>query len=122
MESSIRFAAITRVFPTAKHPRRSPRKETPIENHGHPRTKVRVSRPRLLQTELMQVTPYTWLMIAGIALSVWYWSRHAPRRPGMAWIYFSALLGAFLGGKIVYIAAEGWLHWNDPDRWMHLAT
>jgi phosphatidylglycerol:prolipoprotein diacylglycerol transferase len=70
----------------------------------------------------MQVTPYTWLMIAGILLSAWFWSRYAPRRAAMGAIYFCALLGAFLGGKIVYIAAEGWLHWNDPDRWMHIAT
>ena len=70
----------------------------------------------------MQVTPYTWLMIAGILLSAWFWSRYAPSRRGMGSIYFCALLGAFLGGKIVYIAAEGWLYWNEPDRWIHLAT
>jgi phosphatidylglycerol:prolipoprotein diacylglycerol transferase len=70
----------------------------------------------------MQVTGYTWTMIAGILLSLWFWSRHAPRRPGMALIYFWALAGAFAGGKIVYILAEGWLHWSEPDRWMHLAT
>ena len=27
----------------------------------------------------MQVTPYTWLMIAGILLSLWFWSRNGPR-------------------------------------------
>src|SRR6185436_19105240 len=70
----------------------------------------------------MQVTPYTWLMIAGILLGSVYWSRNVPRRRGMRVIFFSALIGAFLGAKIIYILAEGWLHWNDPDRWMHLAT
>jgi phosphatidylglycerol:prolipoprotein diacylglycerol transferase len=70
----------------------------------------------------MQVTPYTWLMIAGILLSLWFWSRKGPRVRGMGKIYFCALLGAFLGGKIVYVLAEGWLHWKDPDRWLHLAT
>jgi phosphatidylglycerol:prolipoprotein diacylglycerol transferase len=70
----------------------------------------------------MRVTPYTWLMIAGILSSLFYWSRFAPRRPGMALIYFAALAGAFTGGKIVYVLAEGWLHWNEADRWMHLAT
>jgi len=70
----------------------------------------------------MQISPYTWLMVAGILLSLWFWSRHAPRARGMGIIYFSALVGAFAGGKLVYILAEGWLHWNDPNRWMYLAT
>ncbi|HEY3861290.1 MAG TPA: prolipoprotein diacylglyceryl transferase family protein [Verrucomicrobiae bacterium] len=37
-------------------------------------------------------------------------------------IYISALGGAFLGAKIVYLAAEGWLHWHDAHRWLVLAT
>jgi phosphatidylglycerol:prolipoprotein diacylglycerol transferase len=61
-------------------------------------------------------------MIAGILLSLWFWSRNAPRRRGMGAIYFAALAGAFIGAKIVYILAEGWLHWNDPQRWLILAT
>ena len=70
----------------------------------------------------MQVTPYSWLMIAGILLSLWFWSRNAPRRRGMGAIYFAALAGAFIGAKIIYIFAEGWLHWNDPNRWLIFAT
>jgi phosphatidylglycerol:prolipoprotein diacylglycerol transferase len=70
----------------------------------------------------MQVTPYSWLMIAGILLSLWFWSRRAPKRRGMVAIYFGALAGAFFGAKIVYVLAEGWLHWNDPQRWLFLAT
>jgi phosphatidylglycerol:prolipoprotein diacylglycerol transferase len=70
----------------------------------------------------MQITAYSWLMIAGILLSLWFWSRNAPRRRGMGSIYFAALVGAFIGAKIVYILAEGWLHWNDPRRWLIFAT
>jgi phosphatidylglycerol---prolipoprotein diacylglyceryl transferase len=40
----------------------------------------------------------------------------------MGVIYVSALVGAFLGAKVVYILAEGWLRWNEPDRWLQLAT
>jgi phosphatidylglycerol:prolipoprotein diacylglycerol transferase len=61
-------------------------------------------------------------MAAGILLSLWFWSRYAPRRRGMGAVYFFALAGAFAGAKIVYILAEGWLHWGDPDRWLHILT
>ena len=49
------------------------------------------------------------------------------RAPGAAqsWlvlIYIAALAGAFLGAKLVYLGAEGWLHWHDPNRWLILAT
>ncbi len=70
----------------------------------------------------MQITAYSWLMVAGILLSLWFWSRNAPRRRGMGAIYFAALVGAFVGAKIVYMLAEGWLHWNDPRRWLIFAT
>jgi phosphatidylglycerol:prolipoprotein diacylglycerol transferase len=70
----------------------------------------------------MQSSPYTWLMLLGIAVSLAIWYRNVPRRPGMITIYFSALVGAFLGAKVVYLLAEGWLHWNDPNRWAYLAT
>jgi phosphatidylglycerol---prolipoprotein diacylglyceryl transferase len=70
----------------------------------------------------MQITAYSWLMLAGILLSLWFWKREAPRRRGMGMIYFAALVGAFVGAKIVYVLAEGWLHWNDANRWLILAT
>jgi phosphatidylglycerol:prolipoprotein diacylglycerol transferase len=37
-------------------------------------------------------------------------------------IYIAALAGAFLGAKAVYLAAEGWMFWNDPHRWMFWGT
>jgi phosphatidylglycerol---prolipoprotein diacylglyceryl transferase len=70
----------------------------------------------------MQTSPYTWLMLAGIVVSMALWKRNAPRDPRLITIYFCALVGAFLGAKIVYLLAEGWMHWNDPQRWLHLAT
>src|SRR6476620_12014943 len=70
----------------------------------------------------MQISAYAWLMVAGILLSLWFWKRNTPRQRGMGTIYFAALGGAFLGAKIVYVLAEGWLHWNDTQRWLILAT
>jgi phosphatidylglycerol:prolipoprotein diacylglycerol transferase len=67
-------------------------------------------------------TAYGWLMLAGIAVSIFLWSRIAQRDSRLVFIYIAALAGAFLGAKIVYLAAEGWLHWHDPNRWVVLAT
>jgi phosphatidylglycerol:prolipoprotein diacylglycerol transferase len=48
--------------------------------------------------------------------------RVARRDNRLVLIYVAALGGAFLGAKIAYLAAEGWLHWHDPNRWIALAT
>jgi phosphatidylglycerol:prolipoprotein diacylglycerol transferase len=67
-------------------------------------------------------TAYGWLMLAGIFVSIALWSRLARYDERLVLIYVAALAGAFLGAKIVYFGAEGWLHWRDPDRWLQLAT
>jgi phosphatidylglycerol:prolipoprotein diacylglycerol transferase len=73
---------------------------------------------------LLQVTStaYGWLMLAGIFVSILFWSRVAKHDERLVLIYISALAGAFFGAKLVYLASEGWLHWHDPDRWIVLAT
>lgn len=67
-------------------------------------------------------TAYGWLMLGGIFLSIAFWSRVARRDERLVLIYVAALTGAFLGAKIVYLGAEGWLHWHDKNRWVELAT
>jgi phosphatidylglycerol:prolipoprotein diacylglycerol transferase len=61
-------------------------------------------------------------MLAGIFLSIGLWSRVAEKDGRLVLIYVAALAGAFFGAKIVYLAAEGWMHWGDPNRWLVLAT
>jgi phosphatidylglycerol:prolipoprotein diacylglycerol transferase len=61
-------------------------------------------------------------MLAGIFVSIFLWSRVAQRDSRLVLIYIAALAGAFLGAKIIYLAAEGWLHWHDANRWIVLAT
>ena len=61
-------------------------------------------------------------MLAGIFVSIVLWSRVARRDERLVLIYIAALAGAFIGAKLVYIAAEGWLHWHDENRWVELAT
>ena len=67
-------------------------------------------------------TAYGWLMLAGIGVSIVFWSRIARRDSRLVTIYIAALCGAFLGAKIVYVAAEGWMHFGAPDMWLQLAT
>jgi phosphatidylglycerol---prolipoprotein diacylglyceryl transferase len=69
-----------------------------------------------------QSTAYGWLMLAGIFVSIALWSRVAKRDSRLVLIYLAALAGAFLGAKLVYLGAEGWLHWHDEQRWLILAT
>lgn len=67
-------------------------------------------------------TAYGWLMLTGIFVSIFVWSRMIKRDDRLVLIYVAALVGAFLGAKLVYLGAEGWLHMHDPDRWVILAT
>ena len=55
-------------------------------------------------------------------MSIAFWWRLAHRDERLVLIYFAALVCAFLGAKLVYFAAEGWLHWSDPQRWTIWAT
>lgn len=67
-------------------------------------------------------SPYGWLLLGGIAVTLTFWLRLARRDDRLFTLYIAALLGAFLGAKLVYLGAEGWLHWADPDRWRQWAT
>lgn len=62
------------------------------------------------------------MMLAGIAVSIFFWSRLARRDDRLLLVYVAALVGAFLGAKLVYIFAEGWMHFGAPDMWLQLAT
>jgi phosphatidylglycerol:prolipoprotein diacylglycerol transferase len=67
-------------------------------------------------------TTYGWMMLAGIFVSLFFWSRLARRDERLLIIYVAALVSAFIGAKLVYFGAEGWLHWHDENRWTQLAT
>ncbi len=67
-------------------------------------------------------TAYGWLMLLAIAGSLWFWTRLARRDDRLILVYLAALAGAFLGAKVVYFAAEGWLHLGEANFWTRLAT
>lgn len=70
----------------------------------------------------MSSAPYAWLLLAGIAVSLFTWTRLARRDDRLVLIYIAALVCAFLGAKLVFLAAEGWMFWDAPDRWRIWAT
>ncbi|HZJ15804.1 MAG TPA: prolipoprotein diacylglyceryl transferase family protein, partial [Chthoniobacteraceae bacterium] len=70
----------------------------------------------------MQVSLYSWLLLAGIAVTLIFWSRLVRSDSRLMIIYLAALVGAFVGAKVVYLAAEGWMFWDSPNRWLIWAT
>ena len=70
----------------------------------------------------MTSTAYGWLMLAGIVVSIFFWSRLARRDDRLLVVYVAALIGAFLGAKIIYLLAEGWRDIGQEHVWRRLAT
>lgn len=68
----------------------------------------------------MMVSPYTVWLLAGVAISFFFWKRRAREDKRLVFIYGAALVGAFFGAKVVYFLAEGWLHFGAPDLWPQL--
>ena len=68
------------------------------------------------------ISSYGWIVVVAIIASIIVWARVARRDRRLVIIYLAALGSAFVGAKLVYFAAEGWLHWNDSDRWLQFAT
>jgi phosphatidylglycerol:prolipoprotein diacylglycerol transferase len=65
---------------------------------------------------------YGWFIAAGIAVSLVFWVRLARRDERLLVIYVGALVGAFVGAKLLYLLIEGWSDWAEPDRWRRLTT
>jgi phosphatidylglycerol:prolipoprotein diacylglycerol transferase len=61
-------------------------------------------------------------MLLGIAVSVVLWTRLARRDDRLMLVYVAALVGAFLGAKLAYLVAEGWIDFGQPNVWGRLAT
>lgn len=65
---------------------------------------------------------YIAAVTAGLVVSVLFWARLARRDERLVFIYLIGLGGAFLGAKLLYIAAEGWILWGQRDVWLAWAT
>ncbi len=60
---------------------------------------------------------YSLMILAGIGIGAVYWFRASKNDGRLPLIYFGGLVGAFLGAKLAYLAAEGWMQWDHPLRW-----
>jgi len=61
---------------------------------------------------------YALMLLIGIAWGAVYWFRESKKDGRVAMIYAAGLAGAFIGAKLAFLFAEGWLHWHDPNRWL----
>lgn len=61
---------------------------------------------------------YLLITILGLVLGAWFWSRRFKRESGSFSIFVGAIAGAYLGAKLLYIAAEGW-RWIGTDLWLY---
>ncbi|MEM9017917.1 MAG: prolipoprotein diacylglyceryl transferase family protein [Verrucomicrobiota bacterium] len=68
------------------------------------------------------VTPGSWLytgiVLAGILIGSYFWSRRWKSHPEAFPIFIGAICGAFFGAKIMFLFAEGWFYWTELDRWI----
>lgn len=65
---------------------------------------------------------YAVMMAAGILIGAVFWYRRSQGQSELLLIYIGALVGGFIGAKIAYLLAEGWLEWDQTDRWIRWAT
>lgn len=65
---------------------------------------------------------YAWMMSAGILIGALFWHRRAKGNPDLLIIYIGALCGAFMGAKLAYLIAEGWMDIGKPNLWLRWAT
>lgn len=59
---------------------------------------------------------YSLLLIAGILIGAVYWVRVSKSDPSLPLIYIGGLVGAFLGAKLAFLFAEGWMFFDHPQR------
>lgn len=61
---------------------------------------------------------YTLVTIVCLTLGGWLWSRRFRNESGSFAVFVGAIAGAYLGAKILYLAAEGWMHYGT-DLWLY---
>lgn len=61
---------------------------------------------------------YAFLAAIGMLIGALYWLRAAKSDGRLPLIYLGGLVGALIGAKLAYLFAEGWLHLQNPNRWV----
>tara|TARA_R110002096_G_scaffold316010_19_gene510456 strand:+ start:201 stop:926 length:726 start_codon:yes stop_codon:yes gene_type:complete len=66
---------------------------------------------------------YGWITLAAIIFGAWLWYRRwKTTDPTLFGIFVGGITGAFVGAKVIYILAEGWLHFGAEDFWLQIAA
>ncbi len=65
---------------------------------------------------------YTVLLLTALLVSALFWIRMARRDSSLVVLWLGALIGAFVGAKLVYLLAEGGRDIGQPDFVRRLAT
>ena len=60
---------------------------------------------------------YGWITLIGLLAGGWFWSRRWKTKPGSFAVFIGAICGAFLGAKLMFLLAEGWLLVGE-DQWV----
>lgn len=64
---------------------------------------------------------YGWVLIGGIILGAFLWKRRINNSdPSLFGIFIGGIVGALVGAKVIYLLAEGWMHFGKPDFWFQL--
>lgn len=59
---------------------------------------------------------YSTLILIGILIGAVYWVRVSKHDSRLPLIYIGGLVGAFIGAKLAFLFAEGWMYLDHPKR------
>ncbi len=65
---------------------------------------------------------YGWITLGGVIIGAWLCARRWKSSPHLFGIFVGGMCGAFFGAKVLYVLAEGWLHFQDENWIYHIAT
>ncbi|MEM1296364.1 MAG: prolipoprotein diacylglyceryl transferase family protein [Verrucomicrobiota bacterium] len=72
---------------------------------------------------LPEPSAYGWITLVALVLGAWMWHRRwKTTNPALFGIFIGGIAGAFVGAKMVYILAEGWLHLGADDFWLQIVV
>lgn len=55
-------------------------------------------------------------MALSLTVSAFFWTRRTRGNAQMTPVFLGAVMGALMGAKIGFLLAEGWMHFNHPNR------
>lgn len=71
---------------------------------------------------LPESSVYRTMMLLALIVSFFFWSRRAKKDRRLLLVFLGAVLGGFAGAKIVFVLAEGWTYYGQPNFWLHMAA